>query len=269
MKFSKKFRAPTKGKLDLSKIRADGGSRLPDRKKCEAATAKLAERINELQYKLYAESKQSLLIVLQGMDTCGKDSTIRKVLGKVNPQGCVVNSFKRPTPVELAHDYLWRCHQVTPKRGIIGVFNRSHYEDVLVVRVHSIVPRSVWSKRYKHINDFERMLSDNGTRIVKINLHIDLDEQKERLQARLDDPTRRWKFSKGDLAERALWPKYMTAYQDAISKCNPDHAPWFVVPANRKWYRNYVISNILVETLEDMDPQFPSEEEGLDDIVID
>lgn len=268
MKFSRKFRAPTKGKLDLSKIPANGGKKLPDRDEVEAETEKLKAEISELQFKLYAESKQALLIVLQGMDTCGKDSTIRKVLGHVNPQGCEVSSFKRPTPEELAHDYLWRVHKVVPRKGMIGIFNRSHYEDVLVVRVHSIVPRSVWSKRYKHINDFERMLVDNGTRIIKINLHIDLDEQKERFEARLEDPTRRWKFSVGDLRERALWPKYMTAYQDAIMKCNPAHAPWYIVPANRKWYRNYIIANIVAEHLRAMDPKWPDEEEGLEDIVI-
>lgn len=267
MKFCKKFRAP-KGKIDLSKIPADGGKRLPNRKKIEAETAKLTERIMELQYRLYAEDKQALLIVLQGMDTSGKDSTIRKVLGRVNPQGCVVNAFKRPTPRELAHDFLWRVHQVVPGKGIIGVFNRSQYEDVLVVRVHSIVPKSIWSKRYRQINDFEKMLHETGTRIVKINLHIDQDEQKERLEARLEDSTRRWKFNKGDLAERKLWPKYQTAYEDAMGKCNPDHAPWYIVPANRKWYRNWIISNILVETLEDMNPQFPPEEDGLDGIVV-
>jgi PPK2 family polyphosphate:nucleotide phosphotransferase len=202
------------------------------------------------------------------MDTGGKDGTIRRVFEGVNPQGVKVASFKVPTKEELAHDYLWRVHKVTPGNGQIVIFNRSHYEDVLVVRVHNLVPPEVWSKRFDQINQFERLLAENGTIILKFYLHIDLDEQKERLQARLDEPEKNWKFSLGDLDERKLWPEYTNAYEDVLSKTSTEYAPWHIIPANRKWYRDLVISSVIVETLESLNMKFPEPEDNLDDVVI-
>jgi PPK2 family polyphosphate:nucleotide phosphotransferase len=220
----------------------------------------LNHRLEELQELLHAEHKHKVLIVLQAMDTGGKDGTIRHVFEGVNPQGVRVASFKKPTPEELGHDFLWRVHKQVPGRGEIVIYNRSHYEDVLVVRVHDLAPKGVWSKRYDHINDFERMLVDEGTTILKFFLHIDLDEQKERLQARLDEPNKRWKFNPADLEERKLWPKYVKAYEDAISKTSTDWAPWYVVPANRKWYRNLVVGTVIIEALEDLNMRYPKPE---------
>jgi PPK2 family polyphosphate:nucleotide phosphotransferase len=228
----------------------------------------LNERLEALQELLYAEHRHKVLIVLQAMDTGGKDGTIRHVFEGVNPQGVQVMSFKKPTLEELDHDYLWRIHKRTPGKGQIVIFNRSHYEDVLVVRVHGLAPPEVWGRRYDHINDFERTLTDEGTTILKFYLHIDLDEQKERLQARLDGPHKRWKFNRGDLEERKLWSKYMRAYEDALSKTSTGWAPWYIVPANRKWYRNLVVATVLVETLEGLNMSYPQPEEGLDDVVI-
>ena len=226
------------------------------------------KRIRKLQERLYAESAQSLLVVFQATDTGGKDGTIKKVFRGVNQQGVRVHSFKTPTPEELAHDFFWRIHQWTPRDGDIAVFNRSHYEDVLIGRVRNLVEKDVWSARYEQINDFERIVASNGTRILKFFLHISKDEQKERLQARLDEPEKHWKFNKDDLAERELWDDYQRAYEDAITKCSTDVAPWYVIPANRKWYRNVVIARIIADELEKMNPQFPPEEPGLEDIVI-
>jgi PPK2 family polyphosphate:nucleotide phosphotransferase len=220
----------------------------------------LNHRLEELQELLHAEHKHKVLIVLQAMDTGGKDGTIRHVFEGVNPQGVRVASFKKPTPEELGHDFLWRVHKQVPGRGEIVIFNRSHYEDVLVVRVHDLAPKGVWSKRYDHINDFERMLVDEGTTILKFFLHIDLDEQKERLQARLDEPNKRWKFNPADLEERKLWPMYVKAYEDAISKTSTDWAPWYVIPANRKWYRNLVVGTVIIEALEDLNMRYPKPE---------
>jgi PPK2 family polyphosphate:nucleotide phosphotransferase len=202
------------------------------------------------------------------MDTGGKDGVIRHVFDGVNPQGVKVASFKVPTQEERDHDYLWRVHEKVPGKGEIVIFNRSHYEDVLVVRVHDLVPKEVWRKRYEHINHFERMLVDEGTAIVKFFLHIDLEEQKQRLQARLDEPNKRWKFSRGDLKERKLWPKYTQAYEEVLSRTSTEWAPWYIVPANRKWYRNLVIANVLLQTLDGMDMHYPAPEEDLDGIVI-
>lgn len=218
------------------------------------------KRIADLQERLYAENQQSLLIVLQATDTGGKDGTIREVFRGVNPQGCRVWSFKRPSSDELEHDFLWRYHQDTPGRGMIVIFNRSHYEDVLVVRVHGLVSQEVWRQRYAMINDFERMLTLNGTTIIKFFLHISKDEQKERLQSRLDRPDKRWKFNPDDLKERRLWPDYQDAFQDAINNCSTAYAPWYVVPANTKWYRNLVVARTIADTLEAMNPQFPTAE---------
>jgi len=239
-----------------------------DKKKGEARLRKQNQRLEALQELLYAEGKQKVLIVLQAMDTGGKDGTIRHVFAGVNPQGVRVASFKQPTPVELAHDYLWRIHQETPRRGEMVIFNRSHYEDVLVVRVHELVPEAVWRRRYDQINAFEQLLADEGTTILKFYLHIDLAEQKERLQARLDEPEKQWKFAKGDLAERKRWPAYMAAYEELLSKTSTPWAPWYIVPANRKWYRNLVVAQVIIDALEGLQMTYPPAEEGLDDLVI-
>ncbi len=211
----------------------------------------------ELQRLLWGDGEQSLLVVLQAMDSGGKDGTIRKVFSGVNPQGVDVHGFGVPGPHEAAHDYLWRVHQRTPARGRIAVFNRSHYEDVLVVRVNELRPEKVWSKRFEHIRNFERMLTEEGTTIVKIMLHISKEEQRERLQARLDDPSKNYKFNPSDLASRERWDHYMVAYQDAIALTSTNAAPWHVVPADRKWYRNLVISQILIDSIKGMHLSFP------------
>ena len=202
------------------------------------------------------------------MDTAGKDGTIRKVTRGLNPQSCEVHPFKKPTDEELEHDFLWRVHKVTPRRGNIGIFNRSHYEDVLVVRVHNIVPPEVWGERYDLINSFEKLLTTAGTTIVKCFLHVSKEEQRERLQARLDNPDKLWKFNKADLDERKLWDKYQEAYEVALTKCSTAYAPWHIIPADRKWNRNLIVSNLLRETLEKMAPQFPDPEEGLAGITV-
>lgn len=223
-----------------------------------ALEAALEKRLAELQDKLFAQSKKALLVVFQAMDAGGKDGAIKKVFDSVNPQGVRAASFKVPTPVELAHDFLWRIHQVVPPKGYIGIFNRSHYEDVLVVRVNEIVPRGVWEKRYDMINAFERLLAENGTTILKFYLHISKDEQKDRLQARLDDPEKRWKFSVGDLPVRERWDDYMAAYEDVFTRCNTDDAPWHIVPANKKWYRDLVITRTIVGAMEKMGLAYPA-----------
>ena len=232
-------------------------------------TKALNKRLEELQELLYAEGRHKLLIVLQAMDAGGKDGTIRHVFDGTNPQGVKVASFKKPTREELAHDYLWRVHRHTPGTGEIAIFNRSHYEDVLVVRVHDYVPPERWQRRYDHIVEFERLLADEGTTILKFFLHISKEEQKERFQSRLDEPHKRWKFAKGDLDERERWDDYMRAFEAALSKTSTDTAPWYVIPADRKWYRNLVISKILVETLEGLGMSYPDPEEGLDGLTID
>ncbi|MEN4011773.1 MAG: polyphosphate kinase 2 family protein [Chloroflexota bacterium] len=224
--------------------------------------------LEELQELLYAENKHKILIVLQGMDTSGKDGVIRHVFEGVNPQGVRVANFKVPTSEELARDYLWRVHRQMPGKGEIVIFNRSHYEDVLVVRVHGLVPEAVWKRRYAQINDFERLLAEEGTLILKFYLHIDPQEQKERLQARLDDPTKRWKFNPGDLKERARWDEYMAAYEDVLQKTSTEYAPWYIVPANKKWYRNLVIASVLVAALKGLDMHYPQPKEDLSQIVI-
>lgn len=227
------------------------------KKAAKKELADLADRLGELQARLYAEGRQALLIVLQGMDTAGKDSTIRHVFRAVNPQGVRVTSFKKPTALELAHDYLWRVHAQTPARGEIGIFNRSHYEDVLVVRVHDLVPEAVWSRRYDQINAFERLLVEEGTRIVKFFLHISREEQRKRLEARLENPRKNWKFNPADLAERKRWDDYMAAYADALARTSSAYAPWYAVPADRKWQRNLIVASVLVEALEAMNPRYP------------
>lgn len=226
------------------------------------------ERLKELQEVLWAEDKHSLLIVFQAMDAGGKDGTIKHVMSGVNPQGCQVTSFKVPSKEELAHDYLWRIHKATPKRGYIGIFNRSHYEDVLVVRVHDLVPEEVWSQRYEQINHFEKLLADGGTTILKFFLYISKKEQKERFEARLQNPAKNWKFSMGDVEERAYWDNYMRAFEDALGRCSTPWAPWFVIPANRKWYRNLIVSQTIIEALEKLDMRYPPPMPDADKIVI-
>jgi PPK2 family polyphosphate:nucleotide phosphotransferase len=226
------------------------------------------DKLDDLQERLYAEGKHALLIIFQAMDTGGKDGAIRHVFRGCDPQGVRVTSFKAPTPAELARDFLWRVHQNTPPKGMIGIFNRSHYEDVLIVRVHNLAPKKVWKERYDHINAFEELLIENGATILKFFLYISKDEQKERLQARLDDPNKQWKFALGDLKERERWNEYIEAYEDMLTRCNTERAPWYIVPSNHKWYRNYVVAKIVVETLEKLDPQFPKPEEDLSGVVI-
>ncbi len=235
------------------------------------AKAKVGEEVAvvaELQKKLYASGERALLVVLQAMDAGGKDGVIRSVLTGINPAGVRVTSFKVPSETERAHDYLWRVHPACPALGEIAVFNRSHYEDVLVVRVKQLVPEERWRKRYGQIKDFERLLVDEGTSIVKLFLHISLDEQRARLQDRIESPDERWKFRRGDLDERKLWPDYMTAYRDALAETSTEDAPWYVVPGDRKWVRNLAVAHILRDALEQIDPQYPEPEEGLEGLVV-
>ena len=226
------------------------------------------DRLENLQERLYAENKSSLLVVLQAMDTGGKDGTIKHVFQGINPQGCRVWSFKTPSNEESSHDFLWRYHQRTPQRGMITIFNRSHYEDVLIVRVKQLVPEEVWRKRYHTINQFEQMLTLSNIRVIKFFLHISKDEQKRRLESRLENSDKLWKFSSNDLKERQYWDEYQIAFQDAINNCSTAYAPWYVVPANNKWYRNLVIARTLADTLEAMNPQYPAAEQGLENITI-
>jgi PPK2 family polyphosphate:nucleotide phosphotransferase len=251
------FLVPTGTQVNLADYDPGYTGDYPSKDKTKAELRRNVSRLQELQQVLWAEGKHALLIVLQAMDAGGKDGTIRHVMRGVNPQGCQVTSFKVPTKEELAHDYLWRIHKATPRRGYIGIFNRSHYEDVLVVRVHSLVPEGVWQTRYDQINHFEKLLADTGTTILKFFLHISKEEQKERFEARLRDPRKNWKFSMGDVEERGYWDDYMSAYRDALNRCSTPWAPWHIIPADRKWYRNLVVSQIIVETLEKLDMRYP------------
>jgi PPK2 family polyphosphate:nucleotide phosphotransferase len=235
----------------------------------EEQLARGLERLTSLQDRLWAEAKHPVLIVLQGIDASGKDGTVRHVMSAFNPMGCTVTSWKAPTPVELAHDYLWRIHQQTPAKGQIAIFNRSHYEDVLVVRVHDLVPKDVWSRRYDEINAFEQLLVDAGTTILKFFLWIDRDEQKERFQARLDDPDKRWKFRVRDLDERKLWDDYVAADEAMLERCSTDAAPWYVVPANRKWFRNLAVADVVADALDDLHMEYPPSPDDLTGVVID
>jgi PPK2 family polyphosphate:nucleotide phosphotransferase len=229
-----------------------------DKEQAQEQFDKTIKRLQELEFLLYAENKQSVLVVLQAMDAGGKDGTIRNVFGPLNPQSCKVTSFKTPTSVELSHDFLWRVHSVTPRLGEIAVLNRSHYEDVLIARVKNLAPKTIWSKRYRQINDFERLLAENGTHILKFFLHISKDEQLKRLKKRLEDPTRYWKVDPADFEERKLWGDYQKAYEDAFTRCSTDYAPWYIIPANHKWFRNLAIAGILAETLEGLKMTFPA-----------
>jgi len=246
----------------------DSGSFQGNKQQARAETEILNQKLQRLQEVLYAEHKQKILILLQGMDTSGKDGAVRHVFERVNPQGVRVANFKEPAPEELDHDFLWRIHKQVPASGEIVIFNRSHYEEVLIVRVHELVPRQVWKKRYDQINDFESLLVETGTTLLKCYLHIDKDEQKKRLQARLDDPNKHWKFRKSDLEDRKLWPEYVKAYEGVLNKTSTEAAPWYIVPANHKWYRDWVISTILVEKLEKLGMKYPQPTESLEGIVI-
>jgi PPK2 family polyphosphate:nucleotide phosphotransferase len=255
--------------VDLGRLDPDDRSGAPgNRKATEKASAVLVARLGEMQGRLWAERKRSLLIVLQAMDAGGKDGTIRKVFTGVNPQGVRVHGFKGPSSEELAHDFLWRIHAAAPAQGEIGVFNRSHYEDVLIARVDRLVPGPVWRSRYETIRGFEQGLTLEGTTVVKLFLHISKDEQAERFQARLDDPAKQWKFDQADLLVRAKWDAYQEAFADALGETSTDDCPWYAVPANHKWFRNWAVLRILVETLEAMDPQYPPPAEGLDAVTI-
>jgi PPK2 family polyphosphate:nucleotide phosphotransferase len=264
-----RYRVKPGSDVDLNKWDPDDTSGFDgDKPQAKERMSDLNRQLEELQELLYAEHKRRLLIVLQAMDTGGKDGTIRHVFEGVNPQGVRVAAFKTPTPEELDRDFLWRIHRHVPGKGEIVIFNRSHYEDVLVVRVRDLAPRKVWSKRYDHINDFERMLAEEGTTILKFFLHISRDEQRKRLQARLDESHKHWKFNAADLKERAHWADYRKAYEEALEKTSTEWAPWYVVPANRKWHRNLVVASVIVETLKALKMRYPAPEENLDGIVI-
>jgi PPK2 family polyphosphate:nucleotide phosphotransferase len=247
-----------------SEIRDSGYNKASAYKKIAENVVVMAEQAK----KLYAENRRSILLVLQGMDTAGKDGTIRSVMRGMNPTSCQVHSFRKPSEEELDHDFLWRVHKVVPRRGNIGIFNRSHYEDVLVVRVHALVPEADWKPRYELINDFEKLLHSCHTEIVKCFLHISKDTQRERLQARLDDSRKHWKFNMGDLGERKLWDDYQEAYEEALTQCSTKYAPWHIIPSDRKWYRNLVISELLRSTLEKMAPKYPDPEANYEGIVV-
>jgi len=252
-------------KARLEEITTKGKQFAEDRSAAEEEFFALRDELAELQRRFYAEGRRKLLIVFQAMDAGGKDGTIRNVLRGVNPQGVRVTSFKAPSKNELSHDFLWRIHKAAPAAGMIGVFNRSHYEDVLVVRVDQLVPESVWKSRFEQINQFEQLLNDTGTTILKFYLHISKKEQKERFQARLEDPRKHWKFSREDVEKRKRWEDYMAAYEDALNRCSTIWAPWYVIPADQKWYRNLAVTRVIVSTLQQMDPQFPSNQDEVGD----
>jgi PPK2 family polyphosphate:nucleotide phosphotransferase len=266
MNYSNKFRVKPGSKVDLRKIDAGFKDKHESHAQALPEIEAYDQKLHDLQYLMYAEGKRSLLICLQGRDAAGKDGTINHVLGAMNPQGCTVTGFKVPSQEEAAHDFLWRYHKATPGKGHVAICNRSHYEDVLVVRVHDMVPKSVWSKRYEHINNFEKLLYDNDTHILKFYLHIDAEEQLERFKTRIMDPARHWKISDGDYAERPFWDAYTEAFQDALGKCSTEHAPWFIIPSNHKWFRNLAISSIVCETLESLNMKFPEPTIDIDEI---
>ncbi|NQU11319.1 polyphosphate kinase 2 family protein [bacterium] len=268
MNWRNRFRIKPGQRVDLADLPTDDTAGCQSRAGAERRLAKLVARLADLQYRLYAENRRAVLVVLQAMDAGGKDGTIRHVLGPLNPQGCRVTSFKAPTSEELEHDFLWRIHRAVPRRGEIGVFNRSHYEDVLIVRVHDLVPKRVWSKRYDQINQFEQMLTANDVVILKFFLHISLDEQKERFEKRLHDPRRNWKFNPADIEERRLWPNYQQAYAEALRRCSTRWAPWYAIPADKKWFRNLAVATILCDALEELDMQFPKPAHNLSKIKI-
>jgi PPK2 family polyphosphate:nucleotide phosphotransferase len=260
--------------MDIGKLKADGRTKFkiakfaPDdthgisKKHAASAHPGHVERLAELHDLLYAEHKRSLLIVLQGMDASGKDGTIKHVMSGVNPQGCNVISFKQPSVLELDHDFLWRVHAAVPPKGTIGIFNRSHYEDVLITRVHKLVPPDVWKRRYAEINDFEEMLAQNDVCILKFFLHMSSDEQRKRFDERLSDPRKNWKASPADFKEREYWDQYQAAYEDIVAKCGTREAPWYVIPSDHKWFRNFAVAEIVIQTLESFKMRYPRRKSG-------
>lgn len=263
-----RYRIKPGEKVDLSRHDPDDTSAWDGSKEDgKAKLEKLLAELDALQNVLYAEHKHKVLVVIQALDTGGKDGTIHAVFGALNPQGVKVASFKVPTPIEADHDYLWRIHQHTPAKGEIAIFNRSQYEDILAVRVHQLVPEKVWRRRFRHIVEFERMLADEGTTIIKLYLNISQDEQRQRLLERIDTPEKQWKFSPGDLEERKLWKDYIAAFEDVLSETSSEDAPWYVVPANRNWYRNLVVAGILVKTLDKLKMEYPAPVENIEQYV--
>ncbi len=257
MDYRKKFLVEPGSKVHLGRLDSAYTGSHSSETDARAAIDKDVERLRDLQYRLYAEHARSVLIVLQAMDAGGKDGTVRHVFRAFNPQGASVHPFKVPTPEEAAHDFLWRAHQAAPSRGHVTIFNRSHYEDVLVARVHGLVPKHVWSKRYDRIVEFEKNLSQAGTHIMKFFLHVSKDEQLRRLEARLDDPSKYWKIDEQDFVERECWHEYEKAYEDALERCSTERAPWYVIPADHKWFRNLAVARIVVQTLSELKMQFP------------
>ncbi len=266
MNYSKKFLVKPGSLIQLKDFDPDYEGKHEKKKSAIHETRKLQQKMDELQYKLFAEHKQSLLIILQALDAGGKDGVVRHVIGSMNPQGCRVISFKQPTPVELSHDFLWRIQQKIPKPGEIVIFNRSQYEDVLIARVHNLVPEEVWSKRYDLINKFEQKLEANGTHILKFFLHISKEEQLQRFKNRLDDPAKQWKISEADYSERKYWDVYESAYEDVLNKCSAEDSPWFIIPSDHKWFRNLAISQIIVKTMEKSDIELPETTVDIKDI---
>ncbi len=268
MSFDHRFRVSTDASVRLQHHDPNdtGGT---DKKAARRELKRITRRLSELQYLLYAENTRALLIVLQGMDAAGKDGTIRRVMRGMNPQGTTVTSFKKPSAEELDHDFLWRIHRAMPRRGDVGIFNRSHYEDVLVVRVHDLVPKAVWSERYDQINAFEKVLADDGIVMLKFFLHISKDEQKRRFEDRVSDPSRHWKISPSDFSERPHWDAYTGAYEEVLTRCSTEWAPWYIIPANRKWFRNVAVAQIVAERLESLDMKFPAPTVDISKIRID
>jgi PPK2 family polyphosphate:nucleotide phosphotransferase len=266
MNYSKQFRIAPGDKVRLKDFDPNDTDKHESKKSAAPEIEKYQQQMDDLQFRLYAEQKQSLLVCLQSMDAGGKDGVVRHVVSSMSPQSCRVANFKTPTSEELAHDFLWRIESQTPRRGEVVIFNRSHYEDVLIVRVHNLVPKKTWSQRYSQINDFERRLATSRTRILKFFLHISKDEQLRRFEQRLDDPARRWKISEADYAERVYWDDYAKAYEEALQRCSTPEAPWFVIPSNHKWFRNLAISQIIVETLQNLQIKLPKPTVNLADI---
>jgi PPK2 family polyphosphate:nucleotide phosphotransferase len=266
MDYRKNFMVEPGAKVRLSKIDPSYTGKHETHERALPEIQKHVERMDKLQYLLYADGSQSLLVVLQALDAAGKDGVIRHVFSGMNPEGTSVFGFKQPSKEEAAHDFLWRAHLRTPGKGEVVIFNRSHYEDVLVVRVHKLVGQAVWSKRYDLINDFEKMLAQNGTTILKFFLHISPEEQLERFKQRLDDPSRNWKISEGDYSERELWPKYVDAYEDAMKLTSTKRAPWYVIPSNHKWFRNLAVSQIIADTMDEMGLKLPPTRVDIADI---
>ena len=266
MNYSKEFFVEPKSKISLDKIDASYKDKHESHEKALPEIEKYDEKLHNLQYLMYAQGEHSLLICLQGRDAAGKDGTINHVLSSMNPQGCTVTGFKVPSKDEAAHDFLWRYHRATPHKGHVAIFNRSHYEDVLIQRVHNLVSKKIWSKRYEHINNFEKLLHDNGTHILKFYLHIDSDEQLRRFKLRIDDEKRHWKISEGDYAERPYWDSYTKAFESLLSRCSTKHAPWFIIPSNHKWFRNLAISQIISDKLESLNMKFPDATVDIEEI---